>query len=262
MRRILFAVFVLLAAGSSWAYQDEYIEVTLVSEQQTLQPGSTTWLAVKLKPIDHWHVYWQNPGDAGLAPKVSLSLPEGLTAGEVEWPVPKRMVDADIATYGYDETLLMFPISVEDSVNVDQSATIEAAVRWLVCKEGCIQGSAKLQLTLPVSAMVPMKTKHAKIFSDTRQHIPQPLPGVARYQVADNQIKLELDSPLKVVDVFPITAELVGYNPAPEVAYAGEGMTIRFPISEYATDMKKPFDFVVSLSDGTALQGRAEAMDK
>lgn len=262
MRRILFAVLVFLAAGSSWAYQDEYIEVTLISEQQTLQLGSTTWLAVKFKPIEHWHVYWQNPGDAGLAPKVSLTLPDGITSGEVQWPVPKRMVASGITTFGYDETLLMFPVTVDESVDVDQSATIEAAVRWLVCKEGCIQGSAKLQLTLPVSAMVPMKTNHAKAFSDTRQQIPKPLPETAHYRVTDSQVQLELDSPLNVVDVFPITAELVGYSPAPEVASVGEILTIRLPISEYATDLKKPFDFVVSLPDGTALQGRAEAMDK
>ncbi len=48
----------------------------------------TLGFQVELEP--GWHLYWVNPGDAGLAPNARWTLPEGFTAGPLRHPVPKK----------------------------------------------------------------------------------------------------------------------------------------------------------------------------
>ncbi|MEM6314000.1 MAG: protein-disulfide reductase DsbD domain-containing protein, partial [Planctomycetota bacterium] len=76
-------------------------EVTLVADADAFEPGvpMTVGLRFELQPT--WHVYWINPGDAGLPPRVDWELPEGFTAGPLMFPVPKTFESAGSVGYGY-----------------------------------------------------------------------------------------------------------------------------------------------------------------
>ena len=54
-----------------------------------------------------WYLYWKNPGDAGLSVAVTWSLPEGFSAGDLEYPTPDKIVYGDIVAYGYYNELLL-----------------------------------------------------------------------------------------------------------------------------------------------------------
>ena len=61
-----------------------------------------------------WHVYWRNPGDAGLPTEIAWTLPPGFTAGEIAWPTPERFVVSDIGNYGYAGSVdLLVPIAAD-----------------------------------------------------------------------------------------------------------------------------------------------------
>jgi thiol:disulfide interchange protein len=128
----------------------------LVSETVSIQPGRPLTVALWLKLEPHWHVYWKNPGDSGLAPTLQWKLPEGFKAGEILWPVPQRIEVPPLVSFGYEDEVLL-PVVIEVSPNIKPGArvTLAAKVDWLVCRETCIPGSADLQLTLPVAADVP-----------------------------------------------------------------------------------------------------------
>jgi hypothetical protein len=65
-----------------------------------------TWaLAVAVEPAAGWHAYWENPGDSGSSPEITLKLPEGWTAGEVVYPRPDVAYGDDGAFYGYGSTV-------------------------------------------------------------------------------------------------------------------------------------------------------------
>ena len=76
-------------------------------------PGETVWVALHLEMRPGWHVYWRNPGDAGLPPEIAWKLPSGFTAGEIAWPTPERFVDNDqIGNYGYAGSVdLLVPVT-------------------------------------------------------------------------------------------------------------------------------------------------------
>ena len=58
-----------------------HVKVELLQEEQTVQPGRPFWVALHLDLEDGWHVYWKNPGDAGMPLKVEWNLPAGFEAG-------------------------------------------------------------------------------------------------------------------------------------------------------------------------------------
>ena len=112
MRRagiVLFLFFCLLAMGARAAHT----QATLVLSDDMARPGDTVWAGVLLKMEPEWHTYWKNSGDAGMPTPIALQLPSGVTAGEIQWPLPEKLPPAEVTTYGYnDEAMLLVPLLV------------------------------------------------------------------------------------------------------------------------------------------------------
>lgn len=83
--------FVSFPASGAHVVSTEHATVTLLSEQPQATAGQTLWLGLQFKLIPHWHVYWRNPGASGTAPVIHWTLPAGWKAGDIHWPVPKRI---------------------------------------------------------------------------------------------------------------------------------------------------------------------------
>jgi len=62
----------------------------LAHAPQGVQPGQTFWLGLQITHQPHWHTYWKNPGDSGLPTQLNWTLPAGLQAGAIDWPLPKK----------------------------------------------------------------------------------------------------------------------------------------------------------------------------
>ena len=67
-----------------------------------LGAGQTFWLGLQIEHQPHWHTYWRNPGDSGLATELQWQLPEGLTAGNLMWPAPQKIPVGSMANFGYE----------------------------------------------------------------------------------------------------------------------------------------------------------------
>jgi len=152
----------------------KHVEAQLVSEVEWIQPGQPFWVALRLQMDEGWHTYWRNPGDAGLPTEIEWQLPEGFSAGEIQWPYPERFVDPPLLSYGYSgEVLLPAKIQTPNSLESQSSVELKATANWLECKESCLPGSAKLTLTLPVKNSAPDKdTRWTDAFSATRKRLP------------------------------------------------------------------------------------------
>jgi thiol:disulfide interchange protein DsbD len=51
------------------------VTAELIARQQAIQPGQPIELGLHIVPDPEWHVYWRNPGDAGMPPKLTWQLP-------------------------------------------------------------------------------------------------------------------------------------------------------------------------------------------
>ena len=122
--RLIFAILFLLAAGlparaaSSFADAD-HVRVQLTAIDKNLYPGTNedryAGLYFKLEP--GWHIYWKNPGDAGLPPHIQWTLPKGITAGPMQFPVPKRLPLGPLMDFGY-EGEVYFPMMLSVAKNI------------------------------------------------------------------------------------------------------------------------------------------------
>lgn len=126
-----------------------HIDGELMAGQAAVAEGGDILIGVKLMPAKGWHSYWLNPGEVGLAPKVTWTLPQGVTAGPLQWPVPDRFIDAGVTTYGYaHESLLLVRLHNGSGLKAGSVLPLKAHVDVLVCEKLCVPESFDLSLDI------------------------------------------------------------------------------------------------------------------
>jgi thiol:disulfide interchange protein len=152
---------------------------TLVLEHASIRAGDASRVGVRLVMNEGWHTYWINPGESGGPTEVRWELPDGITVGEIQWPVPELYVLAGFGTYVYhDEVLLMVPLHVASSVP-EGVYELRAKVDWLECAEVCLPGGATVSAQLEVGR-AGMASKDAGLFERWDAKLPgrDPPPGL------------------------------------------------------------------------------------
>jgi thiol:disulfide interchange protein DsbD len=150
--------------------------VTLVSDTDAVAPGTPFRVGLHFRLTPGWHTYWRNPGDAGIAPDFTLTLPQGTQSGPIEWPTPRRVAEGPVMTYAYTGDLLL-PVTVTAVADAGPVA-IRAHARWLVCKEICVPEEADFRLDLPTGTAAP--SAQAPLFAAHDRATPRPSPWQAQ----------------------------------------------------------------------------------
>jgi thiol:disulfide interchange protein DsbD len=156
----------------------EHVEAELVADQAAVAPGSTFTAALRLRIAPGWHTYWRNPGDSGLPTTLAWKLPQGWSAGAIEWPAPKALPAGPLVNYGYEgEVLHLVDVTVAKDAAIGARVTLPAHAEWLVCRETCIPEGADLALDLPIAATSTSDASSASAIAATRAALPRPLQG-------------------------------------------------------------------------------------
>ena len=143
---------------------DHPVQVELIAEHASVQPGGATRIGAYFQIAEGWHIYGEQPGDAGLPTSVAWRVPEGVTIGPLAWPQPSEFEDpGNIHTRGYQYHVLLWS-RLAATAQVSGDIPIQAKLRWLACKDICLPGKANLELTLPVSPQAPVASAHADLF--------------------------------------------------------------------------------------------------
>lgn len=181
-------------AAADGAVRAPHIEAELIGKRTALRRGAINTVALRLAPDPHWHTYWRNPGDSGLPTRIDWQLPDGVSAGDIRWPAPTRFSLGDILNYGYEEqTLHLVDITVAEDWPAGKPVSLQATAHWLVCADICIPGQADLSLTLPVGDGEP--GPWAEAFELAASRLPKPGALTGRFQVTDDEVRLEIDWP-------------------------------------------------------------------
>ncbi|WP_043337991.1 protein-disulfide reductase DsbD family protein [Belnapia moabensis] len=208
-------------SAESAAQRSPRAVATLVADRVAVAPGETLRLGLRLKLAPGWHTYWRNAGDAGSAPEIALTLPEGATAGGIEWPAPRRIPTGPLMSFGYEDEVLL-PLRVSVPANATGEFAVEAEANWLVCAELCIPEEGRFRLSLPVTAPGRPDQALAPLFAAAEAAVPRPSPWVARAALEGRRGSLTLEdeslSPtaLREAEFFPDEPGLIE-NAAPQV---------------------------------------------
>ncbi len=169
-------MLVLLAAPAHAASvgKSRQVEIALLSEAEWVRPGHPFRVGIHMKIAPGWHTYWKNPGDAGLPLRLAWTLPEGFSAGPIQWPVPDRIPVPPLMSYGYADEVL-FPVEITPPPTGARSGsevTLAVKADWLECKEACLPAKAVLDLTLPLKDEDPRPAASAPLFAEARRRLP------------------------------------------------------------------------------------------
>lgn len=152
-----------------------HVTVELIAASPTLSASGTP-LGLRFILEQGWHVYWQNPGDSGEPPTVLWTPTAGLTPGEFQFPLPERIPVGQLVNYGYHGDVVL-PLTLSSAAGTT-AGTLEGRASWLLCKDVCVPGKARLAIAFPLSgdagAAVPA---WKQMIADASARVPRPAPA-------------------------------------------------------------------------------------
>ncbi len=179
----LLSVFSAAAFAPAWQDDaaldgDRLVRMEVFADRSAVRPGERFTLGVRMKIERGWHIYWENPGDSGLATRFDVRAPAGFEVGPTRFPAPERHEqEGDIVTFvHHGELVLLRDVVAPEKLAASAPVRFEVEGRWLACIETCLPGSSTMELTLPVAPPggVPALANEA-LFTQWRAALPQPL---------------------------------------------------------------------------------------
>lgn len=178
-------------AGSFKDGVPRYVTINLIPEKDAVTPGEKLAVAIQQIHQPEWHTYWKNPGDSGETTSINWVLPDGFSAGDLEYPVPQQIAYGPLMNFGFGGEVVLF---TEINVPADlpqTDATLDAEISWLVCRDICVPEFTKATLVLPVATTDhPAKDTNPELFAQARAKLPQQKIWQGMVEELDQTLKL------------------------------------------------------------------------
>lgn len=253
MIRLLAFLLLSLAALATASAQGlkppaDLVKASLVAEPGAIRAGEPFTVAIRMVMRPHWHVYWRNPGDSGLPPEMAWSLPQGFSAGAIDWPTPSRIPVAHLVNFGFEtEVVLLTTVTPPADLAPGKAVTLAGKLGYLVCERECVPGTADLRLSMPVapegSSAAPNPQNRA-LFARAREALPVPAPWPFRLSRDGERLVVALDAPglkaeaIRNVAFFPYSETAIEHAAAQDVTIDANGL--RVALTRSAIDETPP----------------------
>jgi thiol:disulfide interchange protein DsbD len=169
--------FLLALCISAPAFAAPKTQIRLLISAESARPGDVIWAGLEMDMPRPWHTYWRNGGDAGQATEIKWTLPEGVTAGEINWPIPDKETDTagdtSLVTYIYtNQVVLLAPLTLNKSLRAGP-LTITASAKWMECSDICVIANNDASATLTIGDEA-KPSPDAPAIAKWRNKLPQP----------------------------------------------------------------------------------------
>ncbi len=202
-------------------------------------PGKTVWVGLQLTHKPEWHTYWKNSGDSGLATTLEWSLPAGVHAGEIAWPLPKKILVGNLANYGFEDTVLLaVPLTIEPGFKPSFAGgklDVKLKASWLVCRTECIPEDGEFALSVPVRGSTAL---NGAAFATNAKAQPTAVAGQSRVSFKGNAIEVSaegLPAALQgqTLEFFPESIEVIETAAPWTQAWQGAVWKATVPLSSH-----------------------------
>src|SRR5262249_48086827 len=123
-----------------------------ISEANSVHVGQKFWIVLHIKLQPGWHTYWKNPGDSGMPPQLTWTLPNGFVASGIRFLAPDREAVGPLVDYAYsDNAYYLTSVTPPPILHPGMAAIFAVKARWLVCKDICVPESGDLSIALPTA---------------------------------------------------------------------------------------------------------------
>ena len=186
--------------GYSLGGSEEKSTSSVITSVNSIKPGETFQIALKLNHPKGWHSYYNNDGiGVSQIPAIKWTLPTGFKAAPLTFPTPHSMDSFGLNSYGYDGTnYFITNITAPKDLKIGQSLQITADASWQMCKISCIQESGKHTIKLTSSETTTPNPEYNKEIADyQKKYIPAQSPPTnwkISAQATPDTIEIEIDS--------------------------------------------------------------------
>jgi DsbC/DsbD-like thiol-disulfide interchange protein/cytochrome c biogenesis protein CcdA len=258
---LMTALFMLVATGPGMAESAPapgaiHLAMRLVAESESPAAGGKTTLAIVATPDKGWHGYWKNGGDAGLPTEAHWTLPKGVSAGELRYPVPGRLKIAGLMNYVYERPFaLLVDLSVPAGLAKGTPLPVTVKLDYLVCTDTiCVPESQTLstRLTVGDGAVDPATRTD---FDRWRAALPKPLGGEGVIETTGKAVRIAVPLPssvaVKDAYFFPDRSGIIDHAAAQALTRKGDQLILAMPAAAVPTP--GPVSGVLSIGEGQGL---------
>ncbi len=180
-------------------FSSDYSSVTLISENSQIRPGEEFWLALKFEQTPNWHIYWQNPGDSGLPPKLEWEEhSDVMFDSEIHWERPDILAVDQLLNYGFSRETVLLPVKAYLKKDFNGTEVeIKLGADWLICKVDCVPESHTFILKLPVGPKI--TGEQAVYFSNSNKLRPSQGLYSGSYRKDESNIEINFNSLPKIL---------------------------------------------------------------
>jgi thiol:disulfide interchange protein DsbD len=242
--------------GGPGPVKAQHLTAELVSLSPSIAPGGDLEVGLVITLEEKWHVYWINAGDSGQAPKITWTLPHGIAAGPMLFPIPSRLPLGPLMDFGYEDEVA-FPVKLTAANNLKPGPLrLDAKISWLVCREVCIPGRAHLGLNLTVDPKAVAPTQPVGALGEALGLIPKPLPAGTKLTVTGgkNEFVIDFITGERTTDAefYPFDQDQIANAGDQDVEPLPNGVRLRVPRSPDLTKLPSQLHGVLKLDDETA----------
>lgn len=156
------------AAGS-----DTIVQIKLIPENQSFARDLSARLGVQFQIKKGWHIYWLNPGESGLPPRITWRPVPGLEFQETHWPFPELFQTEQIQNFGYSETATAIQTFRVQKNFSGSHFDLHGDIEWLACQEICIPGKAEINQTFEVRPKGVVDIKAKSLLDEANAKLPR-----------------------------------------------------------------------------------------
>jgi len=215
-----------------------------VGQPEAAAQKQPVWVGLQLTHKPEWHTYWKNAGDSGLPTTLEWTLPPGVIAGDIAWPLPKKIPIGNLANYGYEGTVLLpVPLTITPDFKpplTGNTLDVKLKASWLVCRQECIPEEGEFAIQIPLKGSTAI---NSAAFDAALKAQPRPVMGSVGGVLPDSQIQIDgkllrfsvqglpVELRGKTLDVFPETTEVIETAATPQQAWKGAEWTASIPLA-------------------------------
>jgi thiol:disulfide interchange protein len=242
--------------GGPGPVKAQHLTAELVSLAPAIAPGGTLQVGLVLTLEEHWHVYWINAGDSGEPPKITWTLPDGITAAPMQFPIPSRLPLGPLMDFGYEDEVA-FPVQLTAASSLKPGPIhLDAVINWLVCREVCIPGKAHLGLNLTVSPDATAPAQAVGALGEALTLIPRPLPPDAKFTVTGGKTEFVLTLTTgkreNNAEFYPFDQDQIANAAPQQIESLSDGVRLRVHRDDTLTQLPANLHGVFKLSDAIA----------
>ena len=244
--------------GGPGPVKAQHLTAELVSLAPSIAPGGTLDVGLVITLEEKWHVYWVNAGDSGEPPRINWTLPKGITAGPMQFPIPSRLPLGPLMDFGYEDEVA-FPVRLTATKSLKPGPIhLDAKVDWLVCREVCIPGKAHLGLNLTVDPRATAPTQPVGALGEALGLLPKALePGMkATVTGGKKEFVIDLITGERVPDAefYPFDQEQIANAAEQDVEPLPDGVRLRVPRAPELTKLPATLHGIIKLDEEHAYE--------